>query len=131
MLTLQLANGHASENGTSHTSVPETACAILCREYRIPIRAALNGTAGVHTLKVVISPAAIVANQKAADYKYNVPGLTQPGTMLFLFVHILLICHLCSHLLLLRSSYTACCLHGLCSWPERNISHSVRGPGWR
>ena len=52
---------------------------MLCREYRIPIKAALNGTAGAHTLKVVISPAATVANQKAADYKYNVPGLTQPG----------------------------------------------------
>ena len=52
---------------------------LLCREYRIPIKAALNGTAGAHTLKVVISPAATIANQKAADYKYNVPGLTQPG----------------------------------------------------
>ncbi len=54
----------------------------LCREYRIPIKAALNGTAGVHSLKVVISPAATVANQNAADYKYDVPGLTQPGAML-------------------------------------------------
>lgn len=53
-----------------------------CREYRIPIKAALNETAGVHSLKVVISPAATVANQKAADYKYGVPGLTQPGALL-------------------------------------------------
>ncbi len=82
---------------------------ILCREYRIPIRAALNGTAGVHTLKVVISPAAIVANQKAADYKYNVPGLTQPGTMLFLSSYTE-ICHLCSHLLLLRCHTAPVCM---------------------
>ena len=53
--------------------------ASCCREYRIPIKAALNGTAGAHSLKVVISPAATVANEKAASYKYNVPGLTQPG----------------------------------------------------
>ena len=76
----------------------ENASGTLCREYRIPIKAALNGTAGAHTLKVVISPAAIVANQKAADYKYNVPGLTQPGTVLSISSPFET-CLSCSHLL--------------------------------
>ena len=49
------------------------------RQYRIPIKAALNGTAGAHTLKVVISPAEATANLRAAEYGYGVPGLTQPG----------------------------------------------------
>ena len=68
--------------GNSVTSCQLMRKCTACREYRIPIKAALNGTAGVHSLKVVISPAATVANQKAADYKYGVPGLTQPGALL-------------------------------------------------
>ena len=52
---------------------------MCCRQYRIPIKAALNGTAGAHTLKVVISPAEATANLRAAEYGYGVPGLTQPG----------------------------------------------------
>ena len=52
-----------------------------CRQYRIPIKAALNGTAGAHTLKVVISPAEATANLRAAEYGYGVPGLTQPGKL--------------------------------------------------
>ena len=54
------------------------------RQYRIPIKAALNGTAGAHTLKVVISPAEATANLRAAEYGYGVPGLTQPGKLVFL-----------------------------------------------
>ena len=68
--------------GNSVTSCHFMRKCTACREYRIPIKAALNGTAGVHSLKVAISPAATVANQKAADYKYGVPGLTQPGALL-------------------------------------------------
>lgn len=50
----------------------------MLRQYRIPIKSALNST-GAHTLKIVISPAAIEANKRAAEFPYNVPGLTQPG----------------------------------------------------
>lgn len=52
---------------------------VLCRQYRIPITSALNSTAGAHSLKIVIQPAPSFANERAAKYRYNVPGLTQPG----------------------------------------------------
>ncbi|CAK0764706.1 hypothetical protein CVIRNUC_003185 [Coccomyxa viridis] len=52
-------------------------------QYRIPIKAALNGTAGAHMLKVVISPAEATANLRAAEYGYGVPGLTQPGGLAY------------------------------------------------
>ena len=48
------------------------------REYRIPVRAVLNGTAPA-ALKVVIKPAEETANARAANYSFGVPGLTQPG----------------------------------------------------
>ncbi|KAK9835150.1 hypothetical protein WJX81_001501 [Elliptochloris bilobata] len=51
------------------------------REYRLPVKAALNGTAGEHMLKIVISPAPDAAQASAAAYPYKVPGLTQPGGM--------------------------------------------------
>ena len=54
---------------------------LLCRQYRIPIKSALNSTTGAHSLKIVIQPAAQEANARAAKYAYNVPGLTQPGGM--------------------------------------------------
>ena len=95
---LQLANSHASARASSALVCLTLGFCKPRREYRIPIKAALNGTAGAHTLKVVISPAAVVANQKAADYKYNVPGLTQPGNIFCCFFHIG-VCCLCSDLL--------------------------------
>jgi hypothetical protein len=54
--------------------------ACVSRQYRIPIKEALNGS-GTHLLKLVIHPASIEANKRAAAYPYNVPGLTQPGGM--------------------------------------------------
>ncbi|CAL8468004.1 g7542 [Coccomyxa elongata] len=51
------------------------------RQYRIPIKSALNSTTGAHVLKIVIQPAPPFANERAAKYRYNVPGLTQPGGM--------------------------------------------------
>ncbi|EIE20788.1 glycoside hydrolase [Coccomyxa subellipsoidea C-169] len=51
------------------------------RQYRIPIKAALNSTTGAHSLKIVIQPAPQAAINRAAKYRYNVPGLTQPGGM--------------------------------------------------
>ncbi len=54
---------------------------VLCRQYRIPIKAALNSTTGAHSLKIVIQPAPQAAIDRAAKYRYNVPGLTQPGGM--------------------------------------------------
>ena len=68
--------GRCTESGKRHT--PEQG-GLACRQYRIPIKAALNGTAGAHMLKVVISPAEATANLRAAEYGYGVPGLTQPG----------------------------------------------------
>ena len=38
------------------------------------MKAALNGTAGEHTLKIVISPAPDAAQASAAAYPYKVPG---------------------------------------------------------
>ena len=78
----------------------------MCREYRIPIKAALNGTAGAHTLKIVISPAAVNAMEKASNYKYNVPGLTQPGTMVILSM--LILDHLSVRLPPYAAAYLGC-----------------------
>lgn len=58
-----------------HAHAPH-ACA--CREYRIPVKGVLNGTAPA-ALRVVIKPAEATANARAANYSYGVPGLTQPG----------------------------------------------------
>ena len=48
------------------------------REYRLPVKAVLNGTAGEHTLKIVISPAPDAAQASAAAYPYKVPGVPSP-----------------------------------------------------
>lgn len=44
------------------------------REYRLPVKDALNNTAGEHTLKISISPAAAAAQASASAYPYKVPG---------------------------------------------------------
>ena len=54
----------------------------LRREYRLPVKAALNGTAGEHTLKIVISPAPDAAQASAAAYPYKVPGAPTYGRFL-------------------------------------------------
>jgi len=44
------------------------------REYRLPVKDALNNTAGEHTLKILISPAPDAAQASASAYPYKVPG---------------------------------------------------------
>lgn len=52
------------------------------REYRLPVKAVLNGTAGEHTLKIVISPAPDAAQASAAAYPYKVPGVPSPWRLM-------------------------------------------------